>query len=300
MLSDFTKLKTFLTVVHEKSFSKASAKLGISQPAVTQQMRFIEDCLELKVLERKKNGVRLTKEGEEFYNIVSKIAKSISIAEKSILSLVNKKIIFKFSTSFVVGNYILPIFLNDIKDAIDNDVSIDVSTSSDALQQILDKTTDIALIDVQGKNTDIMYREWMEDEIVVFSNQPLPKKLKANDLLSYKWVCRERKSNTRQIFKEALEKAELPDCDNFKMVSESSSVTTIVQTILKSDQEDTPTVSIVSRHAIADYLDNGMLFEARLKGVEIRRKLYIAYLKEKKHDTFIENIINYLLSIKVK
>jgi len=49
MLSDFTKLHTFLTVVKEKSFSKASAKLGISQPAVTQQMKFIEDYLDTKI-----------------------------------------------------------------------------------------------------------------------------------------------------------------------------------------------------------------------------------------------------------
>jgi DNA-binding transcriptional LysR family regulator len=60
MLSDFTKLNTFLTVVKEKSFSRASAKLGISQPAVTQQMRYIEDYLDTRVLDRKKNGIRLT------------------------------------------------------------------------------------------------------------------------------------------------------------------------------------------------------------------------------------------------
>ena len=62
MLSDFTKLNTFLTVVKEKSFSKASMKLGISQPAVTQQMRFLEDYLDTQILDRKKNGILLTKE----------------------------------------------------------------------------------------------------------------------------------------------------------------------------------------------------------------------------------------------
>jgi hypothetical protein len=41
MLKDFAKLHTFLTVIKEKSFSKASAKHGISQPAVTQQIKFI-------------------------------------------------------------------------------------------------------------------------------------------------------------------------------------------------------------------------------------------------------------------
>ena len=56
-----------MTVIKEKSFSKASAKLGISQPAVTQQIKFIEEYLDTKIVERKKNGIKLTKEGEDLY-----------------------------------------------------------------------------------------------------------------------------------------------------------------------------------------------------------------------------------------
>ena len=84
MLSDFTKLNTFLTVVRERSFSKASAKLGISQPAVTQQIKFIEDYLDLKVIDRKKNGIKLTKEGDQLLNIVLKLEKAIANAEKEV------------------------------------------------------------------------------------------------------------------------------------------------------------------------------------------------------------------------
>lgn len=300
MLSDFTKLETFLTVVHEKSFSKASAKLGISQPAVTQQMKFIEDYLDVKIVERKKNGIRLTKEGEALYHIAQKIHKCVMNGEKAILDIINKEIIFKFSTSYVIGNYILPSFLNNIKQSINNDVSIDVSTSAEALQRLLDREVDMALIDVPGETTHIMYREWMEDELVVFSNQKLPKRLKANDLLSYQWVCRNRDSNTRHLFKEALDSADLPDCDNFNMISESSSVTNIIQTVLRSDKQSVPTVSIVSKHAIADYVDAGVLYEARLMGAEIKRKLYISYLKERKYDAFVETVIDYLLSVRLR
>jgi DNA-binding transcriptional LysR family regulator len=299
MLSDFTKLETFLTVVQEKSFSKASAKLGISQPAVTQQMKFIEDYLDTKIVERKKNGIRLTKEGEVLFHIAQKIQKCVLNGEKAILDIINKDIIFKFSTSYVIGNYILPIFLNDIKKSIDNDVSIDVSTSDIALQKLVDRETDMALVDVPGDTSAIMYREWMEDELVIFSNQKLPKRVKANDLLSFKWVCRDRNSNTRALFKEALDAADLPDCDNFNMISESSSPTTIIHTVLRSDKNDAPTVSIVSRHAIKDYLDAGVLHEARLNGVEVKRKLYIAYLKERKYDAFVDTVIDYLLGTKV-
>ncbi len=301
MLGDFTKLNTFLTVVKEKSFSKASAKLGISQPAVTQQMRFIEDYLDTKIVERKKNGIRLTKEGEAFYNIAVKVAKCVENGEKALLNIINKEIVFKFNTSFVVGNYILPMYLNDIKENINNDVSVDVTSSAEALEALIDKKADMALVDVPGDTTHIIYREWLEDEIVIFSNQELPAKLKANDLLSYKWVCRDRDSNTRHIFKEALDSVDLPDCDNFNMVSESSSPTTIIQTVLKADENDVPTVSIVSRHAIADYLDAGMLYESRLAhGAEIKRKLYIAYLKERKHDAFVDTVADYFLNSKVK
>jgi len=300
MLSDFTKLETFLTVVNEKSFSKASAKLGISQPAVTQQVKFIEDYLDTKIVERKKNGIRLTKEGEALHHIAQKIQKCIMNAEKAVLDIINKEIIFKFSTSYVIGNYILPMFLNNIKESIDNDVSIDVSTSAEALQKLLNRETDMALVDVPGETTHIMYREWMEDELVIFSNQKLPKRLKANDLLSYKWVCRDRESNTRHLFKEALDSADLPDCDNFNMISESSSVTNIIQTVLRSDKEDVPTVSIVSKHAIADYVDAGVLFEGRLMGADVQRKLYIAYLKERKYDAFVDTVIDYLMSVKVR
>ena len=54
MLKDFSKVETFLTVVREKSFSKASKKLGISQPAVTQQIKLLEEYLDIQIVDRKK------------------------------------------------------------------------------------------------------------------------------------------------------------------------------------------------------------------------------------------------------
>jgi len=75
MLKDFVKMETFLTVARERSFSKASAKLGISQPAVTQQIKYIENYLEAKIIDRKKNGIKLTPEGDELYKVVTQLEK---------------------------------------------------------------------------------------------------------------------------------------------------------------------------------------------------------------------------------
>ncbi|MGB5919432.1 LysR family transcriptional regulator [Arcobacter sp.] len=298
MLNDFAKVNTFLTVVREKSFSKASAKLGISQPAVTQQMKFIEEYLEVQLLDRKKNGIKVTKEGEMLYNIAQKIERTVSNCEKELLKIMNKDITFMFGASFIIGNYILPRFLNQLKRDIHNDVSINVSVSHKTIADLLDKKIDIALVENYITNDDIIYREWMEDEIVIFSNQKLPARAKPEDLLSYKWVCRNPDSNTRMIFKENLDKENFPDCDQFDITSEVTSATTIIQTVLHSEITGTPTVSIVSRNAIDSLLKSNTLFESRVGNSRMTRKLYIAYRKDRKHDAFIENVVDYLLKIK--
>lgn len=298
MLSDFTKLNTFITVVKEKSFSKASAKLGISQPAVTQQMRFLESYLDAAIVDRKKNGISLTKEGEKLYTIALKIEKVIQNGEKELLKIINKDITFIFGTSNAIGNYILPTFLNDIKAKINNDVSVMIDSSGKAIEALLDKKIDMALIESPIFEEGIIYREWLEDEIVIFSNQKIPRKVKDEDLQSFKWVCRNPNSHTRRLFKDALEQSNMQDCESFNMVSEASSPTAIMQTVLHSSKTDVPTVSIVSTHAIKDYVKNGILFEARLPAVKMQRKLYIAYLKERKHDAFIDTVINYLMTVK--
>ncbi len=298
MLTDFAKLETFLTVVRERSFSKASAKLGISQPAVTQQMRYIEDYLDVQVVDRKKNGIRLTKKGQMLYSIALKIEKCVANGEKELLKIMNKDVTFVFGASFIIGNYILPRFLNNLKENIKNEVSINVSVSHEAIEDLLDKKIDMALVENYVPNDDIIYREWMDDEIVIFSNQKLPSRAKAEDLLSYKWVCRNPDSHTRAIFKENLDKANFPDCDTFDVTSEVTSATTIVQTVLHSDKNATPTVSIVSRNAIESLLKSGALYESRINNQKMVRKLYIAYRKDRKHDAFIENVVDYLLKMK--
>jgi len=298
MLSDFTKIHTFITVVKERSFSKASAKLGISQPAVTQQMKFIEEYLDVKIIDRRKNGIRLTKEGKQLLSIAQKVEKTVTNAEQDLLKIINKDITFVFGASNVIGNYILPTFLNDIKEKLDNDVSINVDISNEIIEQLKDKKIDMALIESPVFEDGIIYREWIQDEIVIFSNQKIPKRLKNEDLLSYKWVCRDPESHTRKLFKESLEQVNFDDCDSFNISSVATSPTTIVQTVLHSQKDDTPTVSIVSKHAIEDFVKVGVLFEGKLPNLKMKRKLYIAYLKEKKHDPFIENVVSYLNTVR--
>ena len=60
-----------------------------------------------------------------------------------------------------------------------------------------------------------------------------------------------------------------------------------------------PVVSVMSRHVIQGEVEEGRLFEARIKNFKIKRKFYIAYTKERKHDAFIDNVVTYLLGLKL-
>jgi DNA-binding transcriptional LysR family regulator len=296
LLKDFNKLGTFLTVVKEKSFSKASGKLGVSQPAVTQQIKFIEDYLDTKIVNRKKSGIRLTKEGEELLIIAQKLERAITNAESDILKIINKKLVFFISSSFTIGNYIMPNYLNEIKGKINNDVNLAVSNSTQCIDTLLDKKADIALIESPVMKDGIIYREWFDDELVLFSNQKLPAIIKKDDLIGYNWICREENSNTRKLIREVFDDMGI-DCNNFDVKGVVSSSTTVLRTVLKSPKEEKPTVSIVSKHIIADELESGQAFSSKIRNYKIKRKLYITYLKDRKHDAFVENVVNYLLDL---
>jgi len=294
MLKDFAKLGTFLTVVKERSFSKASKKLGISQPAVTQQIKWLEEYLDSRIVERKKNGITLTKTGEELYKIAQRLDKCVSSVEKEIIHIMNKELTFIIGASFTIGNYVLPSFLNDIKEAINNDVLIQVDLTEQTLQKLLDKKIDIAMIESPIFLDGIIYREWLEDEFVLFSNLPLPKVVRPETLKEYNWICREEESHTRRVIAEAFEDANI-ECKAFDIATTVTSPTAVVQTVLRAPTEGKQTVAIISKYSISDELERGQLHAAKIKGLEFKRSFYLAYLKERKHDAFIDKVVNFFM-----
>ena len=297
MLKDFVKLETFLTVARERSFSKASAKMGISQPAVTQQIKFIEKYLAVKIIERKKNGNKLTPEGEELYKIAIKLEKEIHAAEKDILKIINKEMTFRLGASYTIGTYVIPgECLNAMSKAINNDVNLSIDMSANIIEKLKERKLDVGLIESPVMDSDMIYREWLEDELVVVSNVDIPKILKTEELYDYKWVCREESSHTRKVVSEVFEDLGV-SCKSLDVVSEVSNTTAVLQTIRRSKKnEEKPIVSIISRHAIADEVANGELFESRLRGYTMTRKSYITYSKENKHNAYVDNVVDYILA----
>ena len=297
MLKDFAKLETFLAIVKEKSFSKASKKLGISQPAVTQQIKWLEEYLNAKIIDRKKNGITLTKSGEELYRVALRLNRCIAAVEKDIIKIMDKELAFIIGASFVIGNYVLPTFLNEIKSVIDNEVSAKVDLSQNVLDLLLDKKIDLAIIESPIFVDGVIYREWIEDELILFSNRPFKKTIETTDLIDFSWVCRDEDSHTRKVIADTFEDVSL-ECKSFDITTTVSSPTALIQTILRAskDEDIKQTVAITSRISIESELENGYLYSTKIKGLEFTRSFYLAYLKERKHDAFIDKVVSFIIN----
>jgi len=297
MLKDFVKMETFLTVARERSFSKASAKLGISQPAVTQQIKYIENYLEAKIIDRKKNGIKLTPEGDELYKVVTQLEKSIYALEKDILKIIKKEMTFRLAASYTIGSYVVPgESLNTIGESIGNDVTLSIDVSDRIVQGLKDRKFDIGLIESPIFDDGLIYREWFDDELVIFSNDILPKTLNTEELYDFKWICREEGSHTRKLISEVFEELGV-SCKSFNVLSEVSNTTAALQSVKRAKKDgDAPTVSVISKHAIAEEVARGELYESRMYGYTMSRKFYIVYSKENKNNVFIDNVVNYIIS----
>jgi DNA-binding transcriptional LysR family regulator len=118
-------------------------------------------------------------------------------------------------------------------------------------------------------------------------------------MYKFDWICRDENSHTRKLTSEVFEEIGV-ECASFSVIGVVASSTAIKETIMRSPKNsERPIVSVISRHVIQDEVEEGRLFEARVKNYKIKRKFYIAYSKERKHDAFIDNVVTYLLGLKL-
>lgn len=297
MLRDFAKINTFLTVVRQKSFSKASKKLGISQPAVTQQIKLLESYMQSRIVNRKKNGIGLTKTGKELYKIAQKVERFINNTEKEVMQVIDRRATLSLGASSSIGKYVVPGFLGNIKDTIGHEVYLKMGTSQEITDMLLDKKIDMALVGSLTENSSIVYREWLNDELVLCSRAKLPPYIKKDSLYDYKWLTRDDDSAVHTSLYNSFLNFGV-EYSRFDIASVVSSSTVIKQTLLKTpiSENSKPLIAFLSKYAVEDELANGQLYTSRIRGLRFNRKLYVAYLKEEKQNALIDSAAHYIIS----
>ncbi len=106
---DFELYRMFVAVAKEENITKASEQLSISQPAITKQIKNLENQLSVKLFERKSKGVILTQEGKELYNKIKNPIEELNRIDRQ----VSKEKYINIGTHNHMGSCIFGDVIND-------------------------------------------------------------------------------------------------------------------------------------------------------------------------------------------
>ena len=198
---------------------------------------------------------------------------------------------FMVGASYTIGSYILPGEIIDmIHQQVNRKIKLTVAPCDEIVKAVKEERLDLGFIESPVFDDSLVYREWMDDELVVCSKKKLPEILNKDDLSHCQLISSERGSLTRAFIEDFLEEQGL-SYDDFDSVSEVDNPTAIIQSIKWSRPSDPITaVAIVSKIAIEYELKYHHLYASSIAGVPIIRKYYILYREASEYSDTIKNI----------
>ena len=202
---------------------------------------------------------------------------------------------FNLGTSPTIGTHILPGDpLINISERLNSKIKLTIATCDKIIEGVKKKELDLGLIESPIFDDALVYKEWMEDELVVCSKIPLHDPLGEEELSHCKLLCRNVNSPTRVFITNFFEKLGL-SYETFNSLFEIDNATSAIQGIKWSKpNSEHPTVAIVSQLAIEDELDKKVLYQSRIENKPMYRKFYLIYNKENEDHSYVEDIIKYL------
>ncbi|MDA3967831.1 MULTISPECIES: LysR family transcriptional regulator [Helicobacter] len=279
MLYDFTKLNTLIVVANESNISKASHKLGLSQPAISSQLKFLEKYFNFKIIERKRSGIKLTQDGEKLLKLALKNKKMLNDYQKDQLELLNSKTTLNIATSPYIHKNTMQTYKNTITKYYNN---INFYISKDPKNDLINKKCDIAILDNPSNKKTINTRLWLSENFkIVLSNNI---NIKSNSALSNaQWIIPHKTY------------IHIPIDDIFVKLSLNieSLKTTYYNNILNIS-------SLIKENSIAIIPNEftpkikGKIISSNTFGQKIHREIYIEYYKHQK-SPLIENIVNFII-----
>ena len=203
---------------------------------------------------------------------------------------------FKLGTSGTIGTLILPGEpLIRISKRLGRTVQLTIDTCDKIVEGVKNGTFDLGLIESPIFDDDLIYKEWMEDELVVCSKMPLDETLDESQLSRCRLLCRNRHSPTRMFIDDFFHQVGLT-YDTFYALSEIDNASAAIQGLKWSkDDKEHPTVAIVSELSVEHEVRKKLLYQARIMNRPMIRKFYVLYDKsETMIQNYIDDIVTYL------
>ena len=285
-----TKMYTFIKVAEYLNFTKAAEALYMTQPAVSQQIKQLEEEVGAKVFIRNKNGLILTQQGE----IVLKYARrQKALYEKMLLEIQNAEKnagplrigITHTAESNVTASALA-------KYSIENN-GVKITLTTDTINNLYDKLEsyelDLAIIDASSNNPKFSSMLLDTDYLmcVLSPDNPLAQRsaVTISELKKEKMILRSVESATRKLFEETLA-YNGEDISYFDVILEVDNIATIKDLIRKDLG-----VSILPRSACLDEIRKGKIKALPIENFSMVRETRIVYNKDFGHKEVLDDII---------
>jgi len=278
---DLWQLQIFVSVVENKSFSKASYAINLSQPTVSSHIKELEDYFQCRLLDRLGKSTEPTKAGEILYKYSKKLLTLRDQAESALHDFLGKtKGDLFIGGSTIPSGYILPRLIGPFSKQFP-DISIEL-TAGDTLQIIREIKKGKIEIGIVGAKTDdpgIKQKKLVKDEmkLIIPSDHKWAKRtfIDCSKLFDEKFVAREKGSGTWQSILKSMETAGF-NSKNLKICVTMGNTVSVIQGILNHVG-----ISILSTIAVQDDIDKGRLKALSVKGLDLDRYFYLTLSKRR-------------------
>ena len=195
----FDELKTFVTVVEYKNFTKAGQYLNLSQPSVSTHIKNLESYYGVTLINRsiKHKSIAITENGYKLYNRAKEILHILDttyIEVRNVSDSIKRTI--KIGASLTIGEYILPTFLGIFYKKYPNiEVKLLIDNTTVIAENVKDLTLDIGFIEGISYNPNLNQGYLSEDKMVLAV--PYNSKFNFDSLQNQNWIAREEGSGTR-------------------------------------------------------------------------------------------------------
>ena len=284
------KLRSLLEVYETGNFTRAAERLSLTQPAVSQHIRQLENDLNARIFERSHNRLHVTREGE----IIVRYAKRMLSLYNNLLEALDSE--KTQITSLTVG-ITHTAESNAIAEALaryvstHENVSIKIITdSADSLYAKL-RNYELDLAIVEGKVNDPRFRCLMLDtDSLVLAVSPSHRLARQNmvtieELKQEKLILRLPSSGTRSLFISTLETHNMR-IDEFNVVLEIDNIATIKDLIRRNFG-----VSVLARSACVDELNKKKIALLPIENLTMIREVNLVYPADFDHPALLRDIV---------
>lgn len=289
------RLQVFHTVARLLSFTKAAESLHMTQPAVTFQVRQLEEYFNTRLFDRTHNRISLTAAGQRVYEYSDGIFKLYNEMENAVREMTGDiSGVLTIGASTTIAEYMLPALLGDFKEQYpDVNLQLKVSNSDGIVQMVESNVIDLGVVESPVLNKNLVVEVCRMDQLVaVLSPQhPLAGKgsIKMEELLQFSYICREEGSGTREVITEYMNEQDI-NSSQVHVSMELGSPESI-----KGAVEAGMGVSIVSRATVQKELKLGTLVALNLDPA-LERPFSFVHQKQKFRHRAMDELLDFARS----